>query len=151
MKLSDNFSLEEMTSSSVASNCGIKNIPNTTDIKYITELITSVLQPIRNAYNQPITISSGYRSTLLNKKIGGASNSDHLYGCAADIQTKSNTLSENKKLWDIIISLKNSGKLKCRQIIWEYGKKGVGPKWIHISINNKYNSKKDNQIVYIGI
>lgn len=43
MKLSDNFSLEEMTSSSVASNCGIKNIPNTTDIKYITELITSVL------------------------------------------------------------------------------------------------------------
>ena len=50
-----------------------------------------------------------------------------------------------------IILLKNKGKISCRQIIWEYGKKNVGPKWIHISVNHSKNSYKKKQLVYVGI
>lgn len=144
MKLSNNFTLEEIVKSSTASKYKINNTPNETQLTYIKELVITVLQPIRDAFGESIIVSSGFRCSALNKKVGGASNSDHLYGCAADIHTKSDTVTDNKKLWNIIIKLKDKGVIKCRQIINEYNYN-----WIHISINNKYNSKKNNQIVYI--
>lgn len=151
MKLSKNFSLEELIKSDTANECGIKNSPNSLELKNLTNLTTKILQPIRDAFGKPIIISSGFRCVQLNKKVGGASNSDHLFGAAADIHTSSNTYEDNKKLYDAIISLKNKGKISCRQIIWEYGKKNVGPKWIHISVNHTKNSYKKNQLVYVGI
>jgi hypothetical protein len=75
----------------------------------------------------------------VNDGVGGAKNSDHLYGCAADIKAKSGLRTDNKRLWDCIIRMKDEGKIKCRQIIWEYGRLKVGSDWIHLSINNKYN------------
>jgi len=45
----------------------------------------------------------------LNRIVNGAANSDHLYGAAADIHTKKNTKAENKKLFDLIISLSKKG------------------------------------------
>lgn len=149
MKLSQNFALNEMLKSSAASKYKIKNIPNTEQLEYIKKLATSVLQPIRDAFGSPIIIDSGFRSKELNKKVGGAQRSDHLYGAAVDIHTKSDTLADNKKLWDLIIKLKDEGKISCRQIIWERGNKNLGPSWIHISINNKWNSQKTNEILYI--
>ncbi|MBO6271638.1 hypothetical protein J6O48_02525 [bacterium] len=71
-------------------------------------------------------------------------NSDHVYGCAADIHTVSDKPSDNKKLFDLIIKLKNEGKIKCRQIINEYNYN-----WIHVSINNRFNSYKVNQVLHI--
>lgn len=151
MKLSNNFSLEELTKSDTANKCGIKNTPNTLELSNLTNLAKKILQPIRDAYGKPIIISSGFRCSQLNKKVGGASNSDHIFGAAADIHTTTNTLADNKKLWDVIISLKNKGIISCRQIIWEYGNKKIGPKWIHVSINHTKNIQKKNQLVFIGI
>lgn len=151
MKLSNNFSLEELIKSSTADKCGIKNIPNQLELTNLKNLANKILQPIREAYGKPIIISSGFRCSQLNTKVGGARNSDHLFGAAADIHTASNTYEDNKKLWDVIISLKNKGKIHCRQIIWEYGNKKSGPRWIHISINHTKNIQKNNQIVYVGI
>jgi hypothetical protein len=45
------------------------------------------LQPIRSALGVPLVITSGYRPPWLNKIIGGAKDSRHLYGCAADFKT----------------------------------------------------------------
>ena len=109
MKLSKNFSLEELIKSDTANECGIKNSPNSLELKNLTNLTTKILQPIRDAFGKPIIISSGFRCVQLNKKVGGASNSDHLFGAAADIHTSSNTYEDNKKLYDTIISLKNKG------------------------------------------
>ena len=117
MKLSNNFSLEELIKSDTANKCEIKNTPNSLELKNLTNLATKVLQPIRDTFGKPIIISSGFRSIQLNKKVGGASNSDHLFGAAADIHTSSNTYEDNKKLYDTIISLKNKGKISCGQII----------------------------------
>ncbi len=52
-----------------------------------TELVDK-LQNIRDYFNAPVTINSGYRTASHNKAVGGASGSQHLYGRAADIVVK---------------------------------------------------------------
>ena len=47
--------------------------------------LATVLQKIRNHFAKPVTITSAYRTSAYNKKIGGAANSQHVKGTAADI------------------------------------------------------------------
>lgn len=150
MQLSKNFSLAEMTASDTAKRSNIDNTPNNEELENLKKLCNDVLQPIREKYGEAIIVSSGFRCDALNTKIGGAKNSDHKFGCAADIHTSSDKLSDNMKLFKIITKMAKDGKIHCRQIIFEYGNKSIGPDWIHVSINNTHNSKLANQIVYIG-
>ena len=144
MKLSNNFTLQELVQSATATKYHINNTPNADVLANLKKLATDVLQPIRDEFKQPIKVSSGHRSPALNKKVKGAANSDHIYGAAADIHTVADTYAENKKLWDLIIKMKNEGKIKCRQIINEYNLN-----WIHVSINHNKNSYKNNQVLSI--
>lgn len=139
-----NFTINELTKSAAAKNLGIDNTPNLEIKNNLWRLIKEVLQPIRDAWGQPIIVTSGYRCQKLNRAIGGAINSDHVYGCAADIHTVTDTRDDNKKLFDLIIKLKDEGVITCRQIIDEYNYN-----WIHVSINNNYNKYKENQILHI--
>ena len=50
--------------------------------------LVEVLQDVRNHFKAPVTINSGYRSEPYNKKVGGATKSQHIYGKAADIVVK---------------------------------------------------------------
>ena len=52
----------------------------------ISDELVEVLQKIRQHFGRPVTINRAYRTTAHNKKVGGASNSQHLYGTAADIK-----------------------------------------------------------------
>lgn len=144
MNLSKNFTLGELTRSSKANQYKIDNSPNPEEVLNLKRLATNVLQPIREAWGQPIVISSGFRCKKLNTIVKGASNSDHLYGAAADIHTRKNTKAENKKLFDLIVNLSKRGTIVCRQIIDEYGYK-----WIHVSVNHMKNKYKQNEIVHI--
>lgn len=144
MNLSKNFTLAEMTASATAKRLGIDNTPSKDIIDNITELVTTVLQPIRDAFKAPIVVTSGYRCTRLNTAINGAKNSDHRFGSAADIHTLSDKPADNKKLFDLIVKLAKEGKIKCRQIIDEYDYN-----WIHVSCNHMYNPTKNNQILHI--
>lgn len=144
MQLSKNFSLAEMVASGTAKRMNIDNTPNEEVLGNLTKLAEEVLQPIRDAWGAPVVVSSAYRCPKLNKAVGGVENSDHKFGCAADIHTLSDKVVDNKKLFDLIVKMADDGKISCRQIIDEYGYN-----WIHVSINNKYNSKKKNQIVHI--
>ena len=49
-----------------------------------TDLV-KLLQNIRNHFGRAVTINSAYRNAVYNRKIGGVSNSQHVYGTAADI------------------------------------------------------------------
>lgn len=51
----------------------------------IDENLINFLQKIREYFNKPIRINSGYRCPQHNKKVGGATRSNHMYGQAADI------------------------------------------------------------------
>lgn len=141
-KLSKNFSLSEFIESSTAKAYRIPNNPGPVELKNLQNLVDQVLQPLREAYGKPIKVNSGFRSTALNAKVGGAKTSDHRYAAAADITTGS--VTENKKLFELALKLQASGKIKARQIIDEYGYR-----WVHLSVNHPGNPVKNGQILHI--
>jgi len=73
-QLTDNFNLQEFAS------------PDTDEVKIDSRLV-NVCQELRDKIGA-LTVTSGYRTILHNKKIGGASNSYHLKGLALDIQPR---------------------------------------------------------------
>lgn len=87
-----NFKLSEFFVSSTADKNGIKNEPSldarATIERNINLLVDNVLDPIRDKFCAPVIITSGYRCPKVNKLVGGANNSQHMSGCAADFHVK---------------------------------------------------------------
>ena len=54
----------------------------------VADALVAVLQAIRNHFAAPVQIVSAYRTAAHNKKVGGASQSQHLLGTAADIRVR---------------------------------------------------------------
>ena len=67
MMLSPHFSLKEMTQSQTALRAGITNDPNGSQLYYIKHLCNNILEPLRDYYQAPIKITSGYRSMTTKK------------------------------------------------------------------------------------
>ena len=87
MYLSDNFRLSELLKSQTALRKGIDNKPKEPHIiENLQTLCDKVLQPIRDHFNLPVVINSGFRCAKLNKAIGSSSKSQHTKGQAADIE-----------------------------------------------------------------
>lgn len=134
MKITENFTFEELIHSAYAEKYHLSNLPKQDEIKKLNQLATEILQPIRNEFNAPIKVTSGYRSPRVNKGVGGSSTSQHVKGEAADI-----TSSDNKKLFDTIISLIKSHEIEVGQLINEYNYS-----WIHVSLPT---SKHHNEVL----
>lgn len=130
------FNIAELTKSDTATKKKINNQPTKQIETNLNQLVDNILDPLREAYGEPIIVSSGYRCPELNKAVGGATSSQHTLGQAADIHTKSNTKEANKKLFDLIKGL----KLPYDQLINEYGYK-----WVHVS----YSPRNRRQILNI--
>ena len=79
------FSISELTASATALREGIDNRPSKCAYHLLHVLVQQLLDPIREAWGEPIVVSSGYRCKELNTLIGGVKNSPHMLGCAADI------------------------------------------------------------------
>ncbi len=120
MKLSEHFSLEEMVFSQTATRRGIPNAPNGTVVNNLTRLC-QMLESIRAHIERPIIITSGYRSQALNTFIGGAKNSQHCLGCAADFVVRGMPVEQ---IMQVIIA----SDIPFDQVINEYGK------WTHASV-----------------
>jgi zinc D-Ala-D-Ala carboxypeptidase len=85
MQLSENFSLEELIASEVAARSGIDNSPPSEILDNLRALAQG-LELVRLALgNLPIHVNSGYRCPAVNARVGGAKNSAHMSGLAADI------------------------------------------------------------------
>ena len=74
----------------------------TKEFLYCIELI-EILEKIRNHFNAPVIINSGYRTPSWNAKTGGAQNSYHCKGMAADIVVKRHSSREVAKYADSIM------------------------------------------------
>ena len=87
-----NFKLSEFFDSIAADRNGIKNEPSiderATIERNINLLVDNVLDPIRDKFCAPVIITSGYRCPQVNKLVGGANNSQHMSGYAADFHIK---------------------------------------------------------------
>lgn len=112
------FTLAEM----IRTDTELPNIPTFEQVDNLYALIVTVLDPLREAFKRPIKVNSGFRSVKVNEVIGGAKNSEHLMGFAADITAGDKEL--NKELFDLIIKL----NLPYNQLIDERGYQ-----WLHVS------------------
>ena len=120
------FSISELTSSATAQREGIDNRPTESAYHLLHVLVEHLLDPIREAWGEPIVVSSGYRCKELNALVGGTKNSHHMLGCAADIIVGNK--ADNRRLFNLIQQMQQEGKIRFTQLILE----GDG-RWIHIS------------------
>lgn len=82
MNLSQHFTLKELC----VTKSVMPNIPESKEIEALIQLCHGVLEPIRTHFGRPIIINSAFRSADVNRSVGGAHDSQHLFGEAADIE-----------------------------------------------------------------
>lgn len=133
------FTLDELCRSATATAKGIDNTPSPDTVDNLQALTDNILDPLREAWGGPVTVTSGYRSLTLNRAVGGAVSSQHMKGEAADITVGSR--KDNMRLFNLIRSM----KLPFDQLIFEKGDRTVGPDWVHVSFSK---SRRRGQIIY---
>ena len=135
MKLSDNFSLNELTKSQTAERKGIDNTPGPNHQENLKSLCEMILQPVRDHFGQVVSVSSGYHSQELCVAIGSSTQSQHAKGEAADFEIFG---VSNKELADWI-----NENLDYDQLILEYWKESdPNSGWVHCSYTDGSNRKQ---------
>lgn len=129
-----NFSLKELIHSDIAKQNNIDNTPNIEQCDNLLNLIFYCLQPIRDKIKKPIKVTSGFRCPKVNFFCGGAVNSSHLFGCAADVIPQGNNF---KEIYDFVVD-----NLDYDECFIETNNKGV--RWLHIAYRKNNNRKKHN-------
>ena len=134
-RISKNFTLDELTASATAKARGIINAPGVDEVCNMCALVHHVLQPLRDAMQEPIKIGSGYRCTKLNQAVGGVANSQHIRGQAADLCIDGDKV-KGKRWFDWI-------RAHCDfdQLIWEHNARGSY--WVHVSFRSDGKNRRN--------
>ena len=149
-KLSANLTYNEAIRSRTAARKGLRNIPTTTHLLNMFILANNLFQPIRDHFGEPIYVSSFYRTREVNEAIGGSLNSDHLTGCAIDLDADVYGGIENMDIFLFVLR-----ELPFWKLIYEHGD-DENPDWVHISYKQGYNHMKtvlratseDGEVIY---
>ena len=154
LRLSPHFTLGEVTKSK---HTEIYNIPSHEAIENLKR-VCSWLEELRRRYNlryvlrsvsppklggekdteEPIIISSGYRSPQLNRKVGGSPTSNHLTGCAVDIRVAG--IEQAMRYAVILMDYADETKQDYDEILIE--KNRYGAIWLHFAVRPKENRRK---------
>ena len=126
MKLSEHFSLAELTKSN---HTEVYNIPSHQAIENLKR-VCEWLEELRSRARVPIIINSGYRSPQLNKKVGGASTSNHLTGCAVDIRVDG--IEQLLRYAVILMDYSDESHQDFDEILIE--KNRYGAIWLHFAV-----------------
>ena len=142
MRLSKNFTLQELIYSSTALRLGIDNSPTKEGVLKLTLLATSLLQPLRERLGA-LRVTSGYRSPQLSEAIGSSANSQHCRYEAVDMQFVKRGKMDNILIYQALIDL----DLDFDQCILEFGDSTqyldpTNPDWIHLSWKISDNRKQ---------
>jgi len=139
MRLTEHFDLEEFVKKGEQ--------PTDTEIGHLRLLCTYLLEPLRQAWNSGITVTSGYRSPERNAAIGGSKTSAHILGYAADIVPANGEIEEFKKfvkdkLNDYVFG---DPLYHFDQCIDERNAKGS--EWMHIGLMNGKGEMRRNFLI----
>jgi hypothetical protein len=133
MKLTDHFTLEELTATS---HRQFDNTPNAGEIANLTRL-AKFLELVKSTLGgKPIIVNSAFRSKQVNDSVGSKDTSQHRLGCAADIRVPGMTPDE------VVRAIMSVG-LYYDQIIREFDS------WTHISIPNTADALPRRQALII--
>lgn len=133
MKLSPNFSLEELTVSDYAARNGLDNTPQNDHLMNLRRLAV-FLEALRAYLGKPITVNSAYRSPEVNAAIKGSKTSQHCHGTAADIRVAG-------MVPDQVVKRIIASTLPYDQVIREFSDPVRGGGWTHVSIPNTKDAK----------
>ena len=148
VKLSQHFLLGELCKTSVKTADG--NIPSHVAIENLKNLCENWLEELRENYNliyegvgdckgdEPIIITSGYRSPEVNKAVGGAPTSNHLTGCAVDIRCVG--IEQALRYACILLDIADGTKRDYDELFIERSKQGRY--WVHFAVRPKENRRK---------
>jgi hypothetical protein len=146
--ISDNITFKEATKSRKAIQYGLDNLPTEDHLSNMILVAENVFQPVREHFDVAIGITSFYRTSEVNIKIGGAKRSQHLKGQAIDMDADMydkyiivahdvpKVLLTNKMIFDWIVE-----NVEFDTIIWEFGDVN-NPAWIHVSYVAGNNRKR---------
>ena len=138
-KLTEHFTLEEMTTSTTAKKLGLPNTPTAEHIENMRYCCEKILEPVRAHFGKAVTINSSYRSPAVNKAVGGSTTSQHVNGQAIDFEIQG---ISNKVVADWV-----ADNLEFDQVILEFyveGDKNSG--WVHTSIKKEGGNRKQKLI-----
>jgi len=152
LRLSPHFTLGELCKTSYHTTDG--NIPSRVAIENLKNLCENWLEDLRYSQNTlygdkpldkfgdregdiPIIITSGYRSEEVNRKCGGAKNSNHLTGCAVDIRCYGP--EQMIRMAGILLDIADGTKRDFDELILE--KRGT-TYWIHFAVRPSNNRRK---------
>ena len=121
--VSNHFRYGELIRSQTAARKGLLNHPGLEEYESLVALCKNVMEPVRSIYGAPLTVTSGFRSLVLNKLIGSNKWSQHVKGEAIDFEPSGNI--QLHELWRTIVL----GEIPFDQCILEFPPHG----WIHIS------------------
>jgi hypothetical protein len=133
MKLSPNFTLEELT---ITDHREFDNTPNETERANLVRL-AGFLELVKVALGgKPIMVNSAFRSKKVNDAVGSKDTSQHRVGCAVDIRVPGMTPNE-------VVKVVIAAKLPFDQLIREFDR------WTHISVPNDPKVKPRGQTLII--
>ena len=132
-KLSEHFSLRELTKT----NTGIDNVPDEEQVNNLKR-VCQWLERLRSKRNEPIIINSGYRSSQVNKAMGGAPNSNHLTGCAVDIHVSG--MEQLIRYAAILLDISDERQEDFDELPLERSPRGTY--WLHFAVRPSGNRRK---------
>ena len=141
-KLTEHFTLEELTASEIGARNGWDNTPNEAEVQNL-ERLALMLEQVRKILNKPIIVNSAFRSKKVNDGVGSKDTSQHRIGCAADIRVPG--MNPEQVCRAIIAS-----DIQFDQLIREfYNPETKAGGWTHISVPNTKDMTPRGQTLII--
>jgi hypothetical protein len=138
-KLTEHFTIEELTASDTANKLHIINTPTPEHIENMRYCCEKILEPVRKYFNKQVTVNSSYRCPELNKAVGGANGSQHVNGQAIDFEIMG---VSNRVVADYVAE-----NMEYDQVILEFFTDGqINSGWVHASIKKEGGNRRNKLI-----